>query len=187
MITRTNIINNLIKKHNYQNYLEIGISLAANFNKINCKNKTGVDPDPESSNHLKECNIKTSDVFFKDNEEPFDIIFIDGLHEAEQVYNDIINSLNCLAEGGTIVCHDMLPPNELCQIVPRQQTEWTGDCWKAWVRLRYERSDLSMQVLNTDYGCGIIQRGHQERISYKTLTWEEFQQNKQEWLNIIEN
>ena len=62
----------------------------------------------------------TSDEFFEQNKEKFDIVFIDGLHHSEQVYKDILNSLNILNEDGTIICHDMNPTEEFRQIVPRK-------------------------------------------------------------------
>ena len=35
----------------------------------------------------------TSDEFFKQNEDTYDVIFIDGLHTSDAVYRDINNSL----------------------------------------------------------------------------------------------
>ena len=51
----------------------------------------------------------TSDDFFRDNKEKFDLIFIDGLHETNQVDRDIENSLKFINKGGTILLHDCLP------------------------------------------------------------------------------
>ena len=48
----------------------------------------------------------TSDEFFSNNKEKYDIIYIDGWHEAPQVYKDINNSWNCLNENGIIICDD---------------------------------------------------------------------------------
>ena len=39
---------------------------------------------------------KTSDEFFESNKKNFDIIFIDGLHEYDQVKRDIKNSIKFL-------------------------------------------------------------------------------------------
>jgi hypothetical protein len=130
----------------------------------------------------------TSDDFFAQNKETFDVIFIDGLHWSEQVYKDIINSLKILNEGGFIICHDINPPDEGHQIYPQPQTQsnWTGDCWKAWVKLKTERSDLQMCVVDTDYGCGIITRGKQELIKVKKeLTYDFLNKNRVELLNLI--
>tara|TARA_B110000967_G_scaffold139754_1_gene142679 strand:- start:164 stop:883 length:720 start_codon:yes stop_codon:yes gene_type:complete len=48
----------------------------------------------------------TSDNFFLNNREGFDIIYIDGWHEADQVYKDINNSWNSLNINGLIICDD---------------------------------------------------------------------------------
>ena len=48
----------------------------------------------------------TSDKFFKNNSQKFDVIYIDGWHEANQVYKDINNSWDCLNVNGIIICDD---------------------------------------------------------------------------------
>jgi len=128
----------------------------------------------------------TSDEFFVQNKETFDVIFIDGLHHADQVHKDIINSLDVLNEDGYIVCHDLNPISEKHQIIPFAGGEWNGDCWKAFVNLRKERSDLEMYTVDTDQGCGIITRGSQKLLEIKNdLTYSEFDVNRKEWLNLI--
>ena len=47
-----------------------------------------------------------SDSFFKQNKQKFDVIYIDGWHEAPQVYRDINNSWDCLNINGIIICDD---------------------------------------------------------------------------------
>ena len=183
---RFEIINKLIKDNKYKKYLEIGVNNAANINQIKCKKITGVDPEPEVQKYFPKCHIVTSDTFFAVNDETYDIIFIDGLHHAEQVHNDILNALDCLNDGGTIVCHDMKPRSYEAQLVPRIQKVWNGDCWYAWIKLRTERNDLKMFVVDTDEGCGIITQGEQiklkivEEINYKNLVI-----NEKKWLNLI--
>lgn len=49
---------------------------------------------------------KTSDHFFHDNKEFFDVIYIDGWHGATQVTKDITNSWKFLRIGGVIICDD---------------------------------------------------------------------------------
>ena len=62
--------------------------------------------------NLEEFNKKfsyfknTSDEFFENNREKFDVIYIDGSHEAPQVYKDLSNSWNCLNNEGIIICDD---------------------------------------------------------------------------------
>jgi hypothetical protein len=189
---RTTLINSFITSETTK-YLEIGLSTGNNYSAIKCKNKTSADP----SETCRATHRMTSDDFFAQNKETFDVIFIDGLHLHEQVYRDVINSLACLNPGGTIVCHDLIPVKEYQQLrtpgwedpkwqaITGKDRSWTGDCWRAWVQLRSERSDLTMYAVDRDWGCGVIQVGSQETISVpKELTWEYFQTNKQWLLNI---
>lgn len=180
-MTRTDIINHFIQLYGYEFYLEIGIANGINLNQVKCKYKVGVDPDRTS----KATVYATSDEFFKTNKKKFDIIFLDGLHHAIQLYKDIISSLACLKEDGVILLHDMLPPNKKAQDVPRVQGEWTGDCWMAFTWLRATRPDLTMFTIDTDYGIGVIRRGRQELITIgENITYENFEKNKTQWLNL---
>ncbi len=180
---RNEIIQTLINKIGAKKYLEIGLGDGKNFKSIKCENKVGVDPFFKYNDTLK----ITSDQFFKENIETFDVIFIDGLHWSEQVYLDIINSVKCLSEYGYIICHDMNPHNEIIQKYPQEQEgEWTGDCWKALVKLRTKVNDLNICVVDTDYGCGIISKGFNHALVLnEDLTWENFVRNRVEWLNLI--
>jgi GTP:adenosylcobinamide-phosphate guanylyltransferase len=178
---RWDIINNLITEHGYKSYLEIGVyNKEWNFNKIKCKTKVGVDPNPT----VLATHALTSDAFFAQNKASFDIIFIDGLHHSEQVVKDIENSLSCLSKGGSIVVHDCNPTSKAMQAVPREQGEWTGDVWKAWLHFR-ERKDLSMKVHDVDYGVGVIQKGEQIPLVVDNPTYEGFEKHKKEWLNLL--
>jgi len=195
-VNRQDIIQKLINKINAKSYLEIGLGAGAVFNSINCENKYGVDPEFEKEHNYHKgsrCSIKpthtmTSDVFFQQNIDFFDVIFIDGLHTAYQVERDINNSLQFLNNGGFIVCHDMNPETEAAQAVPRTEFVWNGDCWKAWVKIRSLNPSLNMFVVDTDYGCGVIQKGCQKLLELNgvELTYENLRKNRKEWLNLID-
>tara|TARA_R100000544_G_scaffold37198_2_gene27781 strand:+ start:312 stop:890 length:579 start_codon:yes stop_codon:yes gene_type:complete len=183
-MTRTEIIQKLITKVGAESYLEIGMGPGKNFNEIICNKKVCVDPTPT----VPVTFSLTSDDFFKQNKDKFDIVFIDGLHWSEQVYKDITNSLEVLNDGGYIICHDMNPHSEFIQRYPqpKKESEWTGDCWKAWVKLRTERDDLNMCVINTDYGCGVITRGKQDKLIVSgELTWDLLDSDRTNLLNLI--
>ena len=154
-MNRTDIINKFIKERHYNTYLEIGTFRNENFNKINAI-KCSVDPDPEA----KANNCMTSDEFFAsiDDDLKFDIVFIDGLHEHNQVWKDITNSLKHLNPNGVIIMHDCMPKNEKMQLwdnKSHQHEEWTGDTWKAYYKA-YNELPYEVYVFNTDYGCGVI-------------------------------
>lgn len=182
---RYDIINRLIKTKGLESYLEIGLDQGVTFNQVNAKKKVSVDPAKTS--RATPTHLMTSNEFFEQNEDTFDIVFIDGLHHADQVYQDIMNSLSVLNPGGVVVCHDMGPKKEIHQIVPRQQTAWTGDCWKALVRFRLEHLQYSVVTVDTDWGVAIIEEADSldDLIVQDDLSFENFLLNKREWTNLI--
>ena len=196
--SRTKIINLLANQINAKSYLEIGVRIhSLNFDKINIDHKVGVDPCVEISDREPTFKL-TSDDFFAKNTETFDIIFIDGLYESKQVERDIYNSLKYLNYRGFIVCHDMNPTKEYRQftldnpkrkefVKKNKDTFWNGDCWKAFVKIRSERKDLSMYTVDTDFGCGVISFGHQEplNIEEKNINYQNLEKHRKEWLNLI--
>ena len=190
-ISKTDIINSLIIENSYESYLEIGLDRANNFRAIDIAHKESVDPAEGQYKHAKPTHRLTSDEFFDqvDSNLKWDIIFIDGLHHADQVYRDIQNALNHLKQGGSVVCHDLSPTSYEMQLVPRQTSTWTGDCWKAWVRVRSERKDLFMIAYDTDHGTGVITKSDNAAnpldLKGSEIEYEPFSKNKIEWLNLI--
>ncbi len=178
---RTELIEWLISRFGFQSYLEIGIGNGKNFENVPARKKVGVDP--------KACEIEgvlqtSSDSFFEQNRNGFDLIFVDGLHERDQFYRDCENALAVVNEGGLVLCHDINPRNEVEQRVPRESGAWTGDCWKAWVELR-KRPDVEMFAIDLETGMGVIRRGRQ--ISFRVpgeLSWQHLKTNKRKWLNL---
>lgn len=111
------ILNAFIQARQFTSYLEIGVwRVERNFNQINCRRKVGVDPAPKTTS--PEILVSTSDEYFQSHEETFDLIFIDGFHEENQVMRDIENSLAHLNENGVVVIHDELPPTAWHQRPP---------------------------------------------------------------------
>ena len=181
-MSRTSIINSIIKQINATKYLEIGISDGNNFKNVQCAYKVGVDPDTASPATLH----LTSDTFFSNNEETFDIIFIDGLHHSDQVERDILNSLNILNENGIILCHDVLPTSYEQQTIPFISGKWTGDVWKAFVKFRQTREDLKMFTIDVEKGIGIIMKGKQELLVInEELNYKNFEKRKFEWVELL--
>ena len=144
----------------YQKYLEIGTADDDNFSSMSNEifsYAVGVDPAKGGTIRM------TSDMYFETYcNESFDVIFIDGLHEAHQVYRDVLNALRVLRPNGMILIHDCNPTNELSENVYRPSLEttliWNGDVWKALVALRL-RNDLDIITIDTDHGIGVIRKG----------------------------
>lgn len=186
-MNRTILINSLIAKLKAKSYLEIGLCQHLNFDRIVCQRKVGVDPVTGDLKGYTNCFKQTSDEFFARSKEKFDVIFIDGLHEANQVSRDINGALNHLSTGGYIVCHDMNPIKEEHQTVPFRGGAWNGDCWKAFVQARATLESLEMYVIDIDQGCGIIHArpGARPIVLHDDLTYANLEKYRQDWLNLI--
>ena len=184
--TRFEIIQKIIDFKKYKSYLEIGCDRNQSFYKISIDKRVGVDP-VEGGTHKM-----TSDKFFLNNNDKFDIIFIDGLHEYEQVMKDIKNSLNYLMKNGIILLHDCLPRTIWNQIYPRINSDWNGDVWKAIVECRtYDTIDTYTCI--ADRGIGIILPKKNKnkliinREDFKKLKYKDYYQNHEQYMNLIEH
>jgi hypothetical protein len=160
LATRGTILSILRQKYNYQRYLEIGTDRDILFSMAKTRFPVAVGVDPARGGTLR----MTSDEFFKQLKqnstrdsasETFDLIFIDGLHEANQVYRDVIHSLQHLSHGGTIVMHDCNPLGNLTlkTAIPKPENSfyWNGDTWKAAVAVRMLK-DVEIVIVDVDQG-----------------------------------
>ena len=180
---RWDLIEYLIKKNNYTNYLEIGCDQNQLFSKVIIDNKIGVDP--VSGGNIR----KTSDDFFRENNDKFDIVFIDGLHTYEQVKKDILNSVNCLNVNGIILVHDCMPDSLGKQAVPRYKMQWNGDVWKAIVDLRH-KEDLDIYTCEMDQGIGIISKKKNSSLlslnkPIHKIKFKDYFDNYKEYMRVI--
>jgi len=192
---RFEIINTFIKKHNFINYLEIGVFKGENIRNVIAEHKDGVDPTTELGKHIPEINYPvTSDEFFeliKGHDIKYDIVFIDGLHHTEQVDKDIDNSLNHLVDNGIIVMHDCYPRKEEYSLVPRRTGIWNGDVYKSALKFR-QKYPFKFRTVNTDSGCGIIFNNVKENLKCPSQelqqgieSWNYFDNNRDKLLNLI--
>lgn len=193
MKTRTDLLNHLASRYNLTRYLEIGVQDASqNFDKINCRLKHGVDPDIESG----ATHLMTSDEFFeynKDHSQPdkpvfcyYDLIFIDGLHTADQAKKDFENALKCLSRKGFIVIHDCNPEKEEHTIVPRPKPtgHWNGDVWRFAVH--FYGYGMTNYTVDIDNGCKVIYpNGAIFKTGISEMPWSEFNKNKKKYLHLI--
>ncbi len=117
----------------------------------------------------------TSDEFFLNPPDDIvkkgiDIAFIDGLHTYEQSLRDVENVLKYLNPDGVIVMHDCLPDSEASAMPSLEEAKkhpefrgfWTGEVYKTIIHLRAMRNELFVEVIDTDWGVGIIKRGEPE-------------------------
>jgi hypothetical protein len=179
---RFDLANALIERTGYQRYLEIGCFKDQCFSRIKCAHKTGADPVSGGTLRM------TSDEFFAQNTEKFDLIFIDGLHVYEQVRKDILSALDCLNEGGTVMVHDCLPVKYSYQTVPGVGKIWNGDVGRAFVELRtWDHLDAAVCII--DNGVGMIRvRPNRNKLEldttdFKALKYADLADNYRHWLN----
>ncbi len=203
--SRTEIISFLLELIEGETYLEIGVrNPNDNFNKIKCKNKYSVDPGIEFKENPVDYKI-TSDAFFKEMHaknpdfpfnKKFDVIFIDGLHLADQVEKDILNSLAFIKDYGFVVLHDCNPPTEFharesfnFRNSPARGF-WNGTTWKAFYKFRHH-NELYSICFDTDWGVGVISKTKYPGLNNLTLPIEnayfEFNSlhnNRKRYLNL---
>lgn len=175
---RFDFLNHCIQKRGFVDYLEIGVNNPATcFDLIETERKWSVDPGLEYAPNPVDFPM-TSDAFFKSiadlrcerlplpQDRKFDLIFIDGLHQAEQAWRDIENSLKHLRPGGIVMVHDCLPPNEHCatNTYPKSlhavtSGYWPGSTWRAFER--YCRTgEHRAFLIDGDSGMGVIDTAH---------------------------
>ncbi|MCH3881938.1 class I SAM-dependent methyltransferase [Tenacibaculum aquimarinum] len=200
---RYELINFLLNFLNRETkYLEIGVRFPQqNFDLIVSKEKYSVDPGYENPKNPVDFKV-TSDVFFEDVREGkilqedilFDVIFIDGLHLADQVERDIKNSLSFLKEDGYIVMHDCNPPSEFhasenhnYKLSPAKGY-WNGTTWKAFFKQRQSKETYSC-CIDSDWGIGVISKslnlGKPTKINNPYFEFNVFNENRKESLNLI--
>jgi hypothetical protein len=222
-MNRLAVIKSLLQRTKAKTYLEIGVDTGYIFFALDAPVKLKMAVDPEFRftfrtrlrTRLKPGNARyfevTSDQFFREQQEllrrdGIDVAFVDGLHTFQQCYQDIVNCLEYLNEGGFVVVHDVNPPNAACESpvgasqqevldkaakgeIPDWTGAWTGDVWKAITLLR-TRNDLQVFTLDSDWGIGIITKGkpesvlHLDRAAIEAMTYADLEKNRYELLNL---
>jgi hypothetical protein len=144
----SDLINSLVHLRQFRGlYLEVGVENGLTFESVRLRQRVGVDPQPRFRATFLTPWIKfhrlTSDAFFEKNTQFFDIIYLDGLHTAEQTLKDFHNAMKWLSKEGVIVIDDTIP-SDMYSAVPNQQeayrlrrefgnstnTSWHGDVFK---------------------------------------------------------
>lgn len=146
-------------------YLEIGVHFGLTLECVHAAHRTGVDPAPGFDPHRLPADVsfrrETSDEFFGrlGPARQFDLVFIDGLHNFEQVYCDVIHSLAHLSPRGLILIDDTVPSDAISSM--RDQVEslrrradaglrdltWHGDVFRAIRALHDHHPELDYRTI----------------------------------------
>jgi hypothetical protein len=200
---RTEIINFILSLFKRDTcYLEIGVrNPDHNFNQIQANIKYSVDPGLEFEENPVDFKITSDDFFNKlDNNEilsssiRFDVIFIDGLHLAEQVDRDIQNAMNYIKDDGFIVLHDCNPPTEWHARTNYNYYNspagilWNGTTWKAFLKWRFN-PNIQSCCIDSDWGVGILSKCHKIGDSIEPSNpfyeFSELTANRKNHLNLL--
>jgi hypothetical protein len=89
----------------------------------------------------------------------YDIVLVDSFHTHETSYRDMADALGVLADTGTIIVHDCLPPSENLVSPDWAPGDWCGVSFVAYVDFLNDHPDLAYATVDADYGCGIVRKG----------------------------
>lgn len=184
-------------------YVEIGVGDGITAAHVQGAWKEGVDPQPQPGAyaHYDKIHAVASDAFFAAcHAEPYDVVFIDGLHVAAQVHRDIMHALGHLRPGGAVVIHDCNPRCEYEQRVPRPNVRgrWLGDGWRVIAGLRQVVPNLlEVMVIDTDEGIGLVRPRPgvdagalaRELVTHKGIvldaSYDELVHHRTQWLGLV--
>ena len=212
---RKQLIQDIINQKQYITYLEIGVFAGGVFFPVKAKRKIAVDPEftfgkfkrtKKILKNLSNINASyfemSSDEFFEQHaselfrSKPIDLCLVDGMHEYEYALRDVENTLNYLQDDGAIIMHDCNPATAGNAISFKEwkdknyEGNWNGDVWKTILHLRSLRKDITVFVLDVDYGLGIVcKKPSEENLSFtqaeiRNLTYSDLDKNRQQWLNL---
>lgn len=200
---RFDVLNAILARTGGERYLEIGVHAGRCFHRVEAARKTGVDPRPRLE-VPSQCILEmASDAFFESSPPEFDLVFVDGLHLAEQALRDVLGALRILRPGGLVVLHDCDPPDPSTQCrddgeerIARGE-RWNGDVWKVLAFLEERFPRLMTGLVTRDEGLGLIlpgeswqggeARGQIEEEAARVWgdwTWETFLEARSRWKKI---
>ncbi len=142
-------INRLATSLGAKRYLEIGAAQGSTLLNVEIGERVGVDPNPDfdadpAAQGVTRIKRMTSDEYFMvlENDEIFDLIFIDGLHTFEQAYRDFCGSLLHAHARTVILIGDTKPADVFSSLATHERAKtfreangssgvaWQGDVFK---------------------------------------------------------
>jgi hypothetical protein len=153
-------------------YLEIGVSAGATFKNVSFPHKVAVDPKfrfKYKSSKAEEYHEVTSDAYFTrlDRAAKFDLIFIDGLHHAEQALQDLRHAVDHSHERTLIVLDDVYPCDRFSVMRSQEKAvtlrmlhrkdspaprAWHGDVFKTAFYVAVHWHHLSFVTIDQGFG-----------------------------------
>jgi predicted O-methyltransferase YrrM len=169
---RSEVLQPILELYTSPRYLEIGVNTGETFFALSAARKVAVDPNfrfdikaaQEREEHASFFEIE-SDRYFEnliEQEEKFDVIYLDGLHVFEQTLRDFTNALYYLTADGVIVVDDVVPssyaaslPNEEAAVrlkheINEADQSWMGDVYRLvfFIEAFYPQYDYATVIEN---------------------------------------
>lgn len=192
-----------------ESYLEIGVFRGGSLSlAVPPTIALGIDPLPEVDRRFQAATHvlqMTSSEFFSRHvlEEffhtnCFSLALVDGLHQFEQVVEDILNLEVYAQPDSVIAVHDTIPLDEKTASQTRRTEFYTGDVWKVVPFLKQSQPDLEMVTVRTGPSGLTLIRGlskshiqsqaDNETLSrFRDLPWEYYKQRRNEFMETIPN
>jgi hypothetical protein len=151
----------------FDTYLEVGLSKGTTFEQVRLSTRVGVDPqlqfEIDSLPTGTSVYAMTSDEFFATlptEVERFHIVFLDGLHEFRQTYQDLLNAYS-LGKAVLVVIDDVVPTDEISavpdQTLSYQMREeqglkgrgmpWHGDVYKVMCAIERLHPEIEVRTI----------------------------------------
>ena len=187
---KTDIINFLSDLSGYTSYLEICTpTTGCLYHKIDrarfkvCHRL--IYRCPAAYDDGMDVNFRSPDLRTKDLFETmhalglrYDIALVDPFHGYDASYRDIRDALGVISDRGTVVVHDCFPNSE--ELIGPDWTPggWCGLTFMAFIDFLHKNPGVAYATVDTDYGCGILQKGSAPSMSGELLNnWKEARHN----------
>jgi len=206
-VSRARVVGRFLSLYEDARYLEVGVSKARTFDRVQAAVKVAVDPvfrfDPDAAERRVpgvSYHQVTSDEFFGSVVEPdqqFDVIYVDGLHTVEQTLRDLLNALHHLQPRGVVVIDDTRPPTALAAIPDREeffaerrrlgaedQGAWMGDVFRLVWFIDTFCQQLSHRTVANNHGQTVVWRQRRLEVPPRELarvgamSWEEMRDHE---------
>jgi hypothetical protein len=167
---KTDIINILADLYGYTSYLEICTPTTGNvYGKIDrSKFRTChrlMYRSPAAYDDNMDINFRSSHLGTRDLFETihafgwrYDVILVDSFHTYDVSYRDLADAFGVVADRGTIVVHDCLPPHEGLISPEFVVGSWCGLSFMAFIDFVIGDRALTYLTVDTDAGCGVIRK-----------------------------
>lgn len=187
-ILRSEVVQTFLNHFDAPRYLEVGVAQGKTFFNVSAARKVAVDPvfkfDPAAQDDptAEFCQIPSDDWFHTQAVRPiFDVIYLDGLHTAEQTLRDLMNAVDRLEPNGVIIIDDVipcdaaaaLPDQDACYEIRDKQGNpskaWMGDVFRLLYFIETFMPAWTVKVVEENHGQAVMWREPRATVMERSL------------------